>query len=54
MFSLFDIGNQHGLRGFIMASACREIMGLDPEFSNAENDTGQKWYDAYKSELSDD
>ena len=54
MFSLFDMGNQHGLRGFIMASACREIMGLDPEFSNAEIDTGQKWYDAYKSGLRDD
>ena len=48
MFSVFDMGNQQGLRGFIMASACCEIMGLDPEFSNAEIDTGQKWYDAYK------
>jgi len=47
MFSIFDKGNQHGLRGHVMASACRDILGVDFEF-NASIDTGQKWYDAYK------
>ena len=47
MFSLFEKGDQTGLRGWIMAVACCEILGEDTEFANATVDTGQKWYDTY-------
>jgi hypothetical protein len=50
MFSLFDKGGQSGLSGHIMASACRDILGLEFEF-NPAIDTGQKWYDAYMRSL---
>ena len=47
MFSIFDMGGQSGLRGWIMAIACCDIIGEGTEFANSTVDTGQKWYDAY-------
>jgi hypothetical protein len=47
MFSIFDMGGQSGLRGWIMAIACCDILGENTEFATSSVDTGQKWYDAY-------
>jgi hypothetical protein len=44
LFSVFEQGGQDDLRGFIMASACRDILGIDSDEPIA---TGQQWYDAY-------
>jgi len=47
MYSLFDKGGQTGLRGHIMASACRDILGLKFEYGHDTDMVGQKWYDSY-------
>ena len=47
MISRFDEGGQTGLRGHIMAAACRDILGMNFEY-DAAIDTGQKWYDENK------
>ncbi|MDQ7096595.1 M56 family metallopeptidase [Desulfosporosinus sp. PR] len=46
-FSLFEQGGQTDLNGQIMAAACRSILG--DEDIQLLADTGQKWYDAFKS-----
>lgn len=47
-FDLFNEGNQTGLHGHIMASACREIlMGTDLSDSGLTYTTGQEWYDEF-------
>jgi len=47
MFSKFDEGGQYGLRGWIMALACCDILGVETEFNNPIYQTGQAWYDSY-------
>ena len=47
MFSIFDEGGQIGLRGWIMALACSDILGEDVIFAGLPAETGQDWYDAY-------
>ena len=49
MFSVFEKGNQNGLRGWIMALACCDILGIDTAFENPTAATGQEWYDQYKT-----
>ncbi len=46
-FILFEQGGQTDLNGHIMAAACRSILG--DENINILADTGQKWYDTFKS-----
>jgi hypothetical protein len=46
-FSEFDNGNGTGLKGNIMASACRDILAVYGEEFNGNFSTGQDWYDAY-------
>lgn len=45
-FALFEQGGQTGLEGHIMASACRDILGIS-ENSTVLFNTGQDWYEAY-------
>jgi len=47
MFSVFEKGGQTGLRGWIMALACSDIIGEDLLFSETQVNTGQEWYDLY-------
>ncbi|MGF7141631.1 beta-lactamase regulating signal transducer with metallopeptidase domain [Anaerotaenia torta] len=48
MFAQFEKGGQYGLRGWIMAYACRDILGGDSVFTPKAAGSGQEWYDAYK------
>jgi len=48
-FSLFEQGGQSGLKGHIMAAACRDILGK--EDIDIKADTGQDWYDAFKESV---
>ncbi len=45
--SEFDNGNGTGLKGNIMAFACREIMAVHGEEFKGNFSTGQDWYEAY-------
>jgi len=47
-FTEFEKGNQTGLKGNIMASACQDIMAVYGEEFNGSFSNGQDWYDAYK------
>ena len=53
-FSEFEEGGQTGLKGHIMAAACRDIMKVDGEEFNGLFNTGQEWYDAYEELVSND
>ena len=47
-FAQFEQGGQTGLKGSIMAIACRQILGLTDEFPiDTYRNNGQDWYDAY-------
>ena len=48
-FSLFEQGGQIGLKGHIMALACRDILGEEEYFHHPVTKTGQDWYDAFKA-----
>lgn len=52
-FDLFEKGGQTGLDGYIMAAACREILGSKgintlPVWPPVEFNSGQGWYDVSK------
>jgi len=51
-FSEFEKGGQTGLKGHIMASACRDIMKANGKEFNGLFNTGQDWYDAYSNLVS--
>jgi len=51
-FSEFEKGGQTGLKGHIMAAACRDIMKVYGEEFNGLFNTGQDWYDAYSALVS--
>ncbi|MBK5251518.1 MAG: M56 family metallopeptidase [Peptostreptococcaceae bacterium] len=51
-FSEFDKGNETGLKGHIMASACCDIMAVYGEEFEDNFNTGQEWYDAYMNLVS--
>ncbi|PLX30468.1 MAG: hypothetical protein C0604_09525, partial [Clostridiales bacterium] len=53
-FSEFEKGGQTGLKGHIMAAACRDIMKVYGEEFNGLFNTGQDWYDAYEELVSND
>jgi len=48
MFSIFERGGQTEFRGYIMAIACHDILGIDTSRENLTFSTGQDWYDTYK------
>ena len=50
---VFDKGGQTGLRGWIMALACCDILGENNTFPNPNIETGQEWYDAYVKDIKD-
>ena len=51
-FTLFEQGGRTGLKGHIMAAACREILG-DVGDVNVPVGTGQEWYDALPQSVKD-
>lgn len=51
-FALFEQGGQTGLKGHIMAAACREILG-DAGDIDVPAATGQAWYDALPQSVKD-
>lgn len=51
-FSEFDKGKGRGLKGNIMAFACRDIMAVYGEEFNGNFSTGQDWYEDYTNHVS--
>lgn len=49
-FNIFEQGGQTGLKGHIMAMACREILG---DAGDIGAGTGQEWYDALPQSVKD-
>jgi len=49
----FEKGRQTDLRGWIMAFACYDIVGVDDAFQSSVAWTGQEWYDENKSIIMD-
>ena len=48
MVALFEKGGQTDLRSWIMAFACRDILGGDDVFKPSAAGTGQEWFDENK------
>lgn len=51
-FGLFEQGGQTGLKGHIMALACRDVLG-EAEDTGLAGNTGQDWYEAFKGSAQD-